>query len=469
MSAKSSRETDIAVIGAGPGGYVAAIRAGQLGLDVTVVEKDTVGGVCLNRGCIPSKALISATDLADRAASASEMGIDAEISMDIQRMVEWKDSIVDQLTGGVEQLCRVNGVDVVEGCAEFIDDSTLRIDGPEGEPDRLQFESAIIATGSRPMELPGFDFADSPIVSSREALSPETVPDRLLTVGAGYIGMELSNVYAKLGSDVIVIEMLDGVLPTYEDDIGEVIRRHSEEFGIDFQFGEGAQEWKQTGDGVTVTTESANGETSEYVADKVLVAIGRTPLTGTLALENAGLQTNDGGFIPTDADCSTDIPHIYAIGDVSGEPMLAHAASWEGIVAAHDIAGEPLEGGDRIVPAAVFTDPEIGTVGMTEAEAEEIGFDPVVGKMPFNASGRAMTTGETKGFVRIVASSDGGLLGAQIVGPEASELVAELAFAIKHRATLSDIAETIHVHPTLAEAVMEAAENALGQAIHTTN
>ena len=468
MSVNASTETNVAVVGAGPGGYVAAIRAGQLGLDVTVVEKDAVGGVCLNRGCIPSKALISATGLADRAASATEMGIDVDVSMDVERMVEWKDGVVEQLTDGVERLCRANGVEVVEGRAEFIDDSALRVNGV-GAPDRIRFENAIIATGSRPIQLPGFDFDDGPILSSQEALSPYPVPDQLLAVGAGYIGMELSNVYAKLGSDVTVVEMLDGVLPVYEDDVSRVVRRRSEELGIEFRFGEGAREWERTDDGVRVTTESEIGETNQYDADEVLVAIGRTPLTGALSLDNTGVETDDDGFIRTDADCRTGAPGIYAVGDVSGEPMLAHAASWEGIVAAHDIAGDPIDAGDRIVPAAVFTDPEIGTVGMTQSEAAEVGFDPVVGEMPFNASGRAMTTGETEGFARVVASSDGGLLGAQIVGPEASELVAELAFAIKHRASLSDIAETIHVHPTLSEAVMEAAENALGRAIHTAN
>ena len=468
MSTTVSTETDVAVVGAGPGGYVAAIRAGQLGLDVMVVEKGAVGGVCLNRGCIPSKALISATGLADRASSAEAMGIDAEISMDVERMVDWKDGIVERLTGGVERLCRANGVDMVKGRAEFVDGSTLRVEGTDA-PNRIQFGNAIVATGSRPMQLPRFDFDDDPVLSSREALSPDSVPDRLLTIGAGYIGMELSNVYAKLGSDVTVVEMLDSVLPAYEDDIGRVVRRRSAELGIDFRLGEGAREWERTDDGIVVTTESETGETHACEADGVLVAVGRTPLTETLSLENAGVATDDDGVVRTDADCRTDVPGIYAVGDVSGEPMLAHAASWEGIVAAHDIAGDPIDAGDRIVPAAVFTDPEIGTIGMTEAEAAAVGFDPVVGEMPFNASGRALTTGKTAGFVRVVASSDGGLLGAQIVGPDASELVAELAFAIKHRASLSDIAETIHVHPTLSEVVMEAAENALGRAIYTTN
>jgi dihydrolipoamide dehydrogenase len=461
-------QTELLVIGAGPGGYVAAIRAGQLGLDVTLVEKEAYGGVCLNHGCIPSKALISATGLAERAAGAGEMGVDAEVSTDIARMVEWKDGVVDQLTGGVEGLCRANGVDLLEGRAEFVDESTAAV--RNGSPDRIAFEKAIVATGSRPMELPGFDFADDPVWSSRQALAAESVPDRLLVVGAGYIGMELSNVYARLGSDVTVVEMLGDVLPGYEDDVARVVRERAAELGVDFNFGEAASGWDELEDGIRVTTETEDGETSEYEVDRVLVAVGREPITDTLEPGNVGLGPDDDGFIATDKRGETATEGIYAIGDVAGEPMLAHAASKEGIVAAHDAAGEPLDVGDWIVPAAVFTDPEIATVGMTAEEAEAVGFSPVVGEMPFSASGRALTTGESEGFVRVVAAEgDGALLGARIVGPEASELVAELAVAIRQRATLHDLAGTIHVHPTLSEAVMEAAEQALGQAIHTTN
>ena len=464
-------DTELLVIGAGPGGYVAAIRAGQLGLDVTLVEKEAYGGVCLNHGCIPSKALITAAGLAERAATAGEMGIDAEVSTDLERMVDWKDGVVDQLTGGVRKLCLANGVDLVEGRAAFVDNSTVAIhEGDADAPDEISFEHAIVATGSRPVELPGFDFDDGPVWDSRQALAADAVPDRLLVVGAGYIGMELSTVYAKLGSDVTVVEMLDSVLPGYEEDVAAVVRDRAEELGVDFHFGEAASGWTGTAEGVRVTTETEDGEESSYGVDRVLVAVGREPVTDTVGLANVGLETDDDGFVETTAEGRTAVDSVSAIGDVASEPLLAHAASKEGILAAHDIAGEPLEVGDWIVPAAVFTDPEIATVGLTAEEAEAAGFEPLVGEMPFRASGRALTTGESDGFVRVVgAGSDGSLLGARIVGPEASELIAELAFAIRQRATLHDIAETIHVHPTLSEAVMEAAENALGQAIHTTN
>jgi len=460
--------TEVLVIGAGPGGYVAAIRAGQLGLDATLVEKEAYGGVCLNHGCIPSKALVSAAGLAERAASAGEMGVDAEVSTDLARMGEWKDGVVDRLTGGVRQLCRANGVNLVEGRAEFVDASTVTVHGTDA-PDRITFDHAVLATGSRPVELPGFEFSAEPVWNSRQALAAERAPGRLLVVGAGYIGMELSTVYAKLGSDVTVVEMLDHVLPGYEDDVAAVVRERAEELGVGFHFGEAASSWTRTDDGVRVTTETEDGRESAYDVDRVLVAAGREPVTDTVGLANAGLEPGEGGFVETTAEGRTAVDSVYAVGDVAGEPLLAHAASKEGILAVHDIAGEPLEGGDWIVPAAVFTDPEIATVGLTEAEAEAAGFDPVVGEMPFRASGRALTAGETDGFVRVVGGSDGALLGAQVVGPDASELVGELTFAIRQRATLHDVAETVHVHPTLSEAVMEAAEHALGRAIHTSN
>ncbi|WP_423750936.1 dihydrolipoyl dehydrogenase [Salinirarus marinus] len=465
--------TEVLVIGAGPGGYVAAIRAAQRGLDTTLVERDAYGGVCLNRGCIPSKAYITATDVAHEAATAEEMGIHADPAVDMAAMRDWKDGVVDRLTGGVEKLCKANGVDLVEGTARFTGENTVRVEhGGEGQgSETVEFERCIVSTGSRPIQLPGFDFADDPVLSSADALDLDTVPDRLVVVGAGYIGMELSTVFAKLGTDVTVVEMLSDVLPGYEDDVARVVRTKAENLGVGFNFGEGASGWRDSADGgIVVTTETEDGEESSYAADAVLVAVGRRPVTDTLDLENAGLEPNEDGFLETDDRTRTERDHIHAVGDVAGEPMLAHKASAEGIVAAEVAAGEPAALDHQAIPAAVFTDPEIATVGLTQAEAEEEGFTPAVGQMPFNASGRALTTGHTDGFVRVVADEESGfVLGGQIVGPEASELVAELALAIEMGATLSDVASTIHTHPTLAEAVMEAAENAMGEAIHTLN
>ncbi|WP_435360222.1 dihydrolipoyl dehydrogenase [Haloarchaeobius sp. DFWS5] len=475
--------TDVLVIGAGPGGYVAAIRAGQLGLDVTLVEKDAYGGACLNRGCIPSKAMITASSLAHDAGNAEEMGIHANPAVDLSQMVNWKDGVVDQLTGGVEKLCKANGVNLVEGKAEFAGNDKVRIvHSGEGQgSESIEFEHCIIATGSRPIQIPNFEFDEDYVLSSKGALELDAVPDDLVVVGAGYIGMELASVYAKLGSDVTVVEMLDDVLPPYEDDISRIVRKHAEDLGIDFHFGYSASDWEENADGITVTASpaaadggqaaEAEAEALELDCDKVLVAVGRQPVTDSLNLEAAGLETDEKGFLATDDRARVDgHDDIFAIGDVAGEPMLAHKASKEGQVAAEVIAGEPAALDYVAMPAAVFTEPEIGTVGLTAQQAEEQGFEPATGKFPFQASGRALSTGETDGFVRVVADEDSGfLLGAQIVGPEASELVAELSLALEMGATLEDVAATVHTHPTLAEAVMEAAENALGHAIHTLN
>jgi len=464
--------TDVLVIGGGPGGYVAAIRAAQHDLDVTLVEKDAYGGTCLNYGCIPSKAFITATDVAHDAGNGGVMGVVADPDIDMAAMAEWKDGVVDQLTGGVEQLCKANGVNLVEGTAAFEDEHTARIaHGGSGQGmETIEFEHAIVATGSRPIQVPGFEFETDPVWSSRDALATDSVPDELVVVGAGYIGMELSTTFAKAGADVTVVEMLDDALPSYGSDLTGVVQERAAALGIDFGFGEAAAEWESTEDGIVVTTETEDGAESTYAADKVLVAVGREPVTDTLELEATGLEPTDGGFLETDGQARTDVDHIYAVGDVAGEPMLAHTASQEGVVAAEVIAGEPAALDYQAVPSVVFTDPEIATVGMTEVEAADAGFDPVVGQMPFRANGRSLTTGNDDGFVRLVADGDDEfVLGAQIVGPDASELVAEVTLAIELGATLEDVARTIHTHPTLSEAVMEAAENARGRAIHTLN
>jgi dihydrolipoamide dehydrogenase len=462
--------TELLVIGGGPGGYVAAIRAAQLGLDTTLVEKADIGGSCLNHGCIPSKAYISAADVAHGARHAEDMGVFADPAVDMAGMRSWKDGIVTRLTKGVESLCTAAGVNLISGTASFVDEETVRVaHGGEGQgSESIAFEQCVVATGSRPIEIPGFAFEDEPILSSREALALESVPDELVVVGAGYIGMELSTVFAKLGASVTVVEVLDDVLPGYEDDVSSVVRERAESLGIDFRFGEAARDWEATDDGIRVQTTDEDDEVVEYDAEKCLVAVGREPVTDTLGLEAIELEPDDDGFLPTDEQARTDVEGVFAVGDVAGEPMLAHKGMAEGEVAAEVAAGEPAALDHQAIPAAVFTDPEIGTVGLTEAEAEAEGFDPVVGRMSMRASGRALTLDEKEGFVRVVADADTEfLLGAQIVGPEASELVAELGLGIEMGARLEDIAATVHVHPTLSEAVHEAAKAARGEAIHT--
>jgi len=457
-------ETEVLVIGGGPAGYTAAIRGAQHGLDVTLVEDGDIGGTCLNYGCIPSKALLTATDTVQEMDTAEEMGIYVEPYVDVGEMVAWKDGIVDQLTGGVEQLCQQNGVEVVDGRAQFEDETTAIVDGDR----EVTFENAIVATGSRPMSLPGFSFDDEPILDARQALDVDQVPPRLLVVGGGYIGMELSTVFARLGSDVTIVEMLEEPLPQYEDDLTGPVQEAATDLGIDFHFGEAATGWEADGGGVTVTTETEDGQESNYVAEKVLVAIGREPVTSGLDLDAPSVETDDRGFVETDEYGRTSADHVFAVGDVAGEPMLAHSGAHEGIVAAETIAGDDPALA-RAVPAVVFTEPELATVGMGPAEARENGIEPTVGTFPFSASGRAMTTRETRGFVRLVADSDGRVVGGQVVGPEASELIAEIGLAVETGVTLDELAATIHAHPTLSEATMEAAENALGEAIHTLN
>ncbi len=477
--------TDVLIIGAGPAGYVAAIRAGQLDLDVTLVEKDAYGGTCLNHGCIPSKAMITATDIAHEAGNAEEMGIHADPAIDLAKMVDWKDGVVDQLTSGVEKLCKANQVSLLEGTATFAGENTARIshsgDGQGSES--IEFEHAIVATGSRPIEIPGFDYDDEPVLDSKQALALDSVPDSLVIVGAGYIGMELASVFAKLGTDVTVLEMLDSILPGYDDDLKRPVKQRANDLGIDFHFGYTASEWHEEGDGIQVVAEPAQQATAdggqaevdtedvlEVDTERVLVAVGRQPVSETLDLDAVGVETDDRGVIETDSRARTTVDHVFAVGDVAGEPMLAHKGSMEGQIAAEVIAGEPSAIDYQAMPAAIFTDPEIGTVGMTESEADDAGFETIVGEFPLRASGRALTLGETDGFIKIVADeSEGYVLGAQIVAPEASELIAELGLAIELGATVEDVASTVHTHPTLSEAVMEAAENALGHAIHTLN
>ncbi len=463
--------TEVAIVGAGTGGYVAAIRAAQFDLDVTLIEAREFGGTCLNAGCIPSKALINATNVAYEAENAEEMGVYADPEVDFGEMIEWKDGVVDTLTGAVEKLCKANRVNIVEGRATFDDDHSLTVDltGEDGT-EHYEFEHAIVATGSRPIEIPGFEFDGEHILSSRHALALDELPDELVVVGAGYIGMELSMVFAKLGVSVTVVEMLEEMLPGYDRDLTKPVERKAAELGIEFQFGEAASDWHETDSGIVLETETKEGEIVEYVAEKAVVAVGREPVTDSANLEALDVDLDENGFLETDDQGRTTQEHIFAIGDVAGEPLLAHAGSAEGLVAADAIAGGDASMAEKAVPAVVFTDPEIAMVGHSEAEAEEAGYETIVGEFPFRSSGRALSTGHTDGFVQIVGERETGtVLGARTVGPEASELIAELGLAVQTGATIEEVAETVHTHPTLAESTMEAAENALGHAIHTLN
>lgn len=462
--------TDLLVIGGGPGGYAAAIRGGQLDLDVTLVEMDAYGGTCLTRGCIPSKAYISATDLAHRAGTAERMGVHADPAVDLSGMRAWKDEVVDQLSTSVERLGKGNGVNLVEGRAEFVDQHRARVaHGGEGQgSESIEFDHAVLATGSRPIELEAVPFDGHGVLSSREVFQLDTVPNRLIVVGAGYIGMELSTVFAKLGSEVTVVELLEDVLPGYQEDISRTVRKRAETLGVEFHFNCTATGWEEAEEGVRLLAESTDDDQVDLEADRILVAVGREPVTDTTNLETLGLEPGDGGAIDTDQQARTAVEHVFAVGDVTGEPMLAHAAYRQGEVAAEVVAGEPAALDYQAIPSVVFTDPEVATVGMTRSEATDAGYDPVTGELPLRASGRALTLGIDEGFVRVVADADTGfILGGQIVGPEASEIIAEVGLAVEMGATLEDVASTVHTHPTLAEAIREAAAAARGTAIHT--
>lgn len=461
---------DLLVIGAGPGGYPAAIRAGQLGLKTLVVEKSMWGGTCLNIGCIPSKALISAGKTVEKAQKASVMGITVEgVSVDMKQMQQWKGGIVKKMTGGVRQLCKGNGCSLETGTATFTSSTTARITPVEGDAYTVTFGSAVIATGSVPIEIPTFKFDEETILSSTGALDLDHVPERVVVIGGGYIGLEMGQMLNKLGSQITVVEMGDQVMPGFDTEIVQVIARKLKKSKIQVHLNARAEGWSQDGDEVVVRVTTQSGS-EEIRCDKVLVTVGRKPFSTGLGVDAAGIHQDERGFIPVDDQLRTNVPNIYAVGDVTGNPMLAHRATKQGEVAAEVIAGKNVAADYKTVPAVVFTDPEIATAGLSEDEARAQGFELKVGKFPWAANGRALTQLSTDGFVKIIAdAADHQVLGIAIVGPNASDLISEAALAVEMDAFLEDIGLTIHPHPTLGEAVMEAANKALGHAIHVIN
>ena len=463
------RDTELAVVGGGPGGYVAAIRAASLGLKVTVVDAGGLGGTCLNHGCIPSKAFISAANRIHDAVEASSMGVYADPYVDMAELAEWKDSIVAGLTSGIEALCDEHNVTVVPGRAEFTDLTEIAVTAADGR-ERIGFEGAIIATGSQPTAIPGFDTGAEPVLDSKEALALDRVPDRLVVVGAGYIGMELSVMFRKLGAEVVVVEMTEQVLPNYGSEMAEIVRSRADDLGVEFHFGQQAESWTKDGDGVSVSTVDQSGATDRHRGERVLVAVGRDPVTDGLGLDEIGVETTSDGVIPTDEFGRTSVPGVYAVGDVSGAPMLAHSASREGIVAAETLADVDRHPSDYVVPSVVYTDPEIATVGMTVREAEDAGHEPTVGEFTFAVNGRSLTLDNRRGYVRLVADAETQrLLGTQLVCPEASELVAAPTLAINEGLTVDALTRTVQAHPTLSEALTEAARDVSGVAIHGAN
>ncbi|MFC0212515.1 dihydrolipoyl dehydrogenase [Paenibacillus chartarius] len=463
----ASIDIDVLVIGAGPGGYVAAIRAAQLGKSVLIVEKQHWGGVCLNVGCIPSKALISAAHRYEEMSHSADMGVSAEnVKLDFQKVIEWKNSIVKKQTGGVSMLLKGNKVQMFEGEAMFINENEARVFNEQEAP-RYRFKNCIIATGSRPIELKPFPYGGR-IISSTEALSLPELPKSMVVIGGGYIGIELGQTFAKYGTKVTILEGGETILPGFEKEMSQLVARNLQKSGVEIVTGALAQSSSQTENDVTVTYKVGDTEHS-ITADYLLVTVGRRPNTdGELGLDLINIKMTDRGLIEVDNQGRTSIPHIFAIGDIVPGPALAHKASYEAKVAAEAIAGLPSVVDYKAIPAVVFSDPEIAGVGLSETEAKAQGIEVVTGKFPYAANGRANSLNATQGFVKLVAEKGTNtLLGAQVVGPEASNLIAELALALEMGANLEDIALTIHAHPTLGEMVMDAAEGALGHPIHT--
>jgi len=458
------QDTDLVIIGAGPGGYVAALRAADLGQDVTLIEAaDKLGGVCLREGCIPSKALINVVEIADAARHGEQFGINVSgLEIDRAKLREWTASVVEGLTGGVRGLLEGRGVQVIKGRARFDGPNSLALE--DAEVSGIQFKHCIIATGSRINELPAA--YDLPVWSSAEALTIPEIPDSLLVVGGGYIGLEMGMIYAGLGSRVTMVEFFPSLLQGADADLVRVVVKSAKQRFESIHTDSKVVKLEKGGAGYIATIEK-DGKEEKVETAQVLVAVGRRPNTDNIALEMAGLETDEQGRIPTDEQCRTALPHIFAIGDVAPGPMLAHKASREAKVAAETIAGHDAAFDNRAIPAVVFTDPELAWTGLTEREAEEKKIPVKIGRFPLSALGRARTLGRNEGLAKVLSDPESGrVLGVGMVGPMASELIAEGTLALEMGATLEDIMVTIHPHPTLSEAIIEAAEAAAGSAIH---
>ena len=468
--ATESLQVQALVIGSGPGGYVAGIRLAQLKIKTLVVEKDQPGGICLNVGCIPSKALINAAKLFDKAKHGADIGILADnVRVDMKKMQSWKGDVVSKMTGGVKSLLKSNGCDFRTGTARITGPRTVELDDGKTKT-VITADNIIVATGSRPIEIPGFKFDGNRIVDSTGALAFDQVPGRFVVIGGGYIGIEMATLYAKLGARVTVVEALPGILSGSDPDLVQVVAKKLKKLGVEVLTGAKAKSWAEKGDRAVVTVEVGDkGETATIDTDKVLVAVGRRPNSENLGLETVGVKI-ERGFVPVDKQLKTNVASIYAIGDLVGQPMLAHKASHEAEVVAEVIAGHRAEMDVRCIPAVIFSDPEIATAGITAAEAEAKGRKVKVGKFPFTALGRAVANADSDGFVKVVIdAATKEVLGIHVVGNGASDIIAEAALSIEMGALADDISLTIHAHPTLPEAIMEAAKASLGEAIHIIN
>lgn len=461
-------KTQVIVLGGGPGGYAAAFRAADLGLNVTLVEKRlNPGGVCLYEGCIPSKALLHAAELINETRHASAWGLDfGEPKIDLDKLRGWKDGIVKQLTGGLGQLSKARKVTYIQGTGTLQDANHLKVVTEAGEEKLLAFEHLVIATGSAPIALP-FLPKSPRVMDSTDALKLEDIPSRLLVLGGGYIGLEMATAYAALGSKVTVVEMMDSLLAGADPDLVKPVHKRIEKHLDEILLKTKVTQAQEVGDEMLVSFEAPDGSTFQKSYDKILVAVGRRPTSRGIGLENTGVEADAQGFIPVNAQRQSAVPSIYAIGDVAGQPMLAHKATREGLVAVEAIAGHKVAFEPYAIPAVVFTDPELAWAGLTEREAKEQGREVKVLKFPWAASGRALTLDRTEGLTKMIVDPETErVLGVGIVGKGAGELIAEGTLAIEMAAVASDVALTIHAHPTLSETMMESAEMFAGMSTH---
>ncbi|TLY17440.1 MAG: dihydrolipoyl dehydrogenase [Thaumarchaeota archaeon] len=452
------KEADLTVIGGGPGGYVCAIRAAQLGLRTLLVEEKWLGGECLWAGCIPSKSLITVAKLYEKVKEAEKFGLLIDgARIDYAALQKWKSQVISKLVSGIEALCKGNGVELVMGEAEV---------GGREKVEEVKTKRIVIATGTRPAELPGIAFDGRVVISSKEALELTSPPNELLVVGGGVVGMEFACMYQKLGSRITVVELTEQLLPGADPDLVRLVQKNFERRGGKVYLKSRVAAIEKMQASLVAKVDTGAGVIS-LEAEKLLLSVGRKPRTEKLNLSTIGVETDQRGFIKTDERMMTNVVGIYAVGDVRGPPLLAHKAFKEGVVAAESAAGLPTAAEWTTIPDAIFTDPEIATAGLTEVRAVAAGYTVKKNRFPFAALGRALSTGEPEGFVKIVSDASNGLvLGVQIVGPEASNLISEAALAIEMGATVEDVALTIHPHPTLPEAFMEAAEAAEGKPIH---
>lgn len=464
-----AKDYDIVVVGAGPGGYVAAIRASQLGLKVAVVEKKYWGGVCLNVGCIPSKALLHNAELAHAFThQAEEFGIVGDVSFDYKRAWERSREVSERLVKGVHFLMNKNKIDEYDGWATFKDDQTIEVDLNEGDTETLTFKHAIIATGAKDNTIPGIDFSDN-VVGWETQIMTDNLPDSIVIAGGGVIGVEFAYVMANYGVDVTIVEFMDRILPLEDKDISRELTKQYKKMGVTILSNHAVQAIDDHGDRVTVTVEDRKkGETKTLDADKAMVAIGFQPNVEGFGLENTGVQLTDRNAIAINEKMQTSVPHIYAIGDVTAKLMLAHVAETMGVVAAENIAGvETMELDFDFMPRAIYCNPQVAAFGYTEAQAKEMGYDINVAKFPFQANGKALGLGEASGFVKLISDKKyGEILGAHMIGANVTELLPELTLARQWELTPHEISRNVHAHPTLSEAIKEAAHGLEGHMIN---